>query len=216
MKTEQAINSGRNTIQSNLSMAGSLSAVKITPPGPGLKWKLENNTTAAWFLGRISNILGRGLSKLTGLVVMTSELSARHFKADGSVIDYGIVSRRVITTAFVDFMVDQLQAETSVWGDFKFHDSGVGSTAAAIGNTDIETTDAESRVTGTQAEGASSNIYQSVGTISYTTTKAITEHGLFSIVTAGTLMDRHVFAAINVVNGDSIQFTYELTVSSGG
>ncbi len=30
------------------------------------------------------------------------------------------------------------------------------------------------------------------------------------------LWDRKVFSAINVVNGDSIQFTYRLTVSSGG
>jgi hypothetical protein len=113
-------------------------------------------------------------------------------------------------------MVDELQAETSVWGDFKFHDSGVGTTAEDAGDTDIETTDGESRSTGTQAEGASANIYQSVGTIAYTTTKAITEHGLFSIAAGGTLMDRTVFSAINVVNGDSIQFTYELTVSAGG
>jgi hypothetical protein len=29
-------------------------------------------------------------------------------------------------------------------------------------------------------------------------------------------MDRSEFAAINVVNGDAIEFTYELTVSAGG
>jgi hypothetical protein len=55
-----------------------------------------------------------------------------------------------------------------------------------------------------------------VGTISYTTTKAITEHGLFSKATGTTLMDRDEFAAVNVVNGDSIEFTYELTLTSGG
>jgi len=31
-----------------------------------------------------------------------------------------------------------------------------------------------------------------------------------------TLWDRKVFSAINVVNGDSIQFTYQLTITSGG
>jgi len=29
-------------------------------------------------------------------------------------------------------------------------------------------------------------------------------------------LDRRVFAAINVANGDSIQFTYNLTIASGG
>jgi hypothetical protein len=80
----------------------------------------------------------------------------------------------------------------------------------------METTDGESRATGTQVEGASANIYKSVGTIAYTTTKAITEHGLFNDATAGTLMDRTKFAAVNVVSGDSIEFTYQLTVSAGG
>jgi hypothetical protein len=112
-------------------------------------------------------------------------------------------------------MVDQLQTETSVFGDFKHHDSGVGTTAENVANTAMETTDGESRVSGTQTEGAA-NVYVSVGTISYTTTKAITEHGLFNDPTAGTLLDRSVFSAVNVVSGDSIQFSYSLTVNSGG
>jgi hypothetical protein len=103
----------------------------------------------------------------------------------------------------VNFVTDQLQTETSVFGDFKYHDAGVGTTAENVADTAIETTDGESRATGTQTESAS-NAYRSVGTISYTSTKAITEHGLFNDSSAGTLMDRSVFSAINVVNGDSI------------
>jgi hypothetical protein len=147
---------------------------------------------------------------------MMGRLYAVLSRADGTKINYGLISTRVVTTAFVNFFVDQLQTETSEWGDFLYHDSGVGTTAAAVGDTDIETTDGESRATGTQTEGASANIYRSVGTISYTSTLAITEHGLFSQATGATLMDRHVFSAINVVNGDSIQFTYEHTYTAGG
>lgn len=176
-----------------------------------------------WFINRLRFNFWRGyfavqsakrLSAL-GFVAMTSELSAKLIKADGSVINLGALGYRVVTTAFVNFVVDQLQTETSVFGDFKYHDSGVGVTAEAIGDTGIETTDGESRATGTQTESAS-NAYRSVGTISYTTTKAITEHGLFNDPTTGTLMDRTVFSVINVVNGDSIQFTYTLTISAGG
>jgi hypothetical protein len=143
------------------------------------------------------------------------ELSAVLVKANGETVNYGVLSRRVVTTAFVNFVVDQLQTETSVFGDYKFHDSGVGTTAENITDTAMETTDGESRATGTQTESAA-NAYRSVGTISYTTTKAITEHGLFNDASAGTLMDRSVFSAINVVNGDSIQFTYTLTLTAGG
>jgi hypothetical protein len=159
--------------------------------------------------------LAQGVSKFGGVTTMRGQLRAVHIDgATGKMTNYGIVSRRVITTAFITFMVSELVAETSVWGDFKFHDSGVGVTAAVIGNTDIETTDGESRATGTQVDA--DPVYTSVGTITYTTTKAITEHGLFSIAAGGTLLDRHVFAAINVVNTDSIQFTFDYTMDDGG
>ena len=202
-------------VSSDLRLGGKLGVRHVRAPGPGLAWKLRNSLTLAWVLGLLGNGAAKALSALTGIPTLTSELRLLLRRADGSVVNYGVVSRRVVTTAFVNFMVDQLQTETSVWGDFKFHDSGVGTTAAAVGDTAMETTDGESRATGTQAEG-SANVYRSVGTISYTTTKAITEHGLFNDASAGTLLDRHVFSAVNVVNGDSIQFTYDLTVSSGG
>jgi hypothetical protein len=180
-----------------------------------LSWKLRNGARWDYIWGLLGTGAAKGLTALFGIPTLTSTLQAKLIRLDGTTVDFGIVSRRVVTTAFVNFMVDQMQAETSEWGDFKFHDSGVGTTAAAVGDTDIETTDGESRATGSQTEGAA-NIYESVGTISYTTTKAITEHGLFSQSTGTTLLDRHVFSAINVNNGDSIQFTYDFTVSSGG
>ena len=155
------------------------------------------------------------IARFFGLMTAYGKLEVTLIKATGERIRYGVVSYRVVTTAFVNFVVDQLQTETSVFGDFKYHDSGVGTTDPAITDTDIETTDGEARATGTQTEGAA-NVYVSVGTISYTTTKAITEHGLFNASTGVTLMDRSEFAAINVVSGDSIQFTYSLTISAGG
>jgi hypothetical protein len=55
-----------------------------------------------------------------------------------------------------------------------------------------------------------------VGTISYSGTLAIVEHGLFDqAAQGGTLWDRTVFATINVVSGDAIQFTYDCTLTAG-
>ena len=45
---------------------------------------------------------------------------------------------------------------------------------------------------------------------------AITEWGRFSASAVGTMIDRRLFSAINVVSGDGIQFTYSLTFTSGG
>jgi hypothetical protein len=176
-----------------------------------LKNRLRWNFWRGWLQVQAS----KAMVSTVGGMAATSELSAKLIRKDGTVVDYGALSYRVVTTAFVNFVVDQLQTETSVFGDFKYHDSGVGVTAENAADTAMETTDGESRATGTQTESAA-NAYRSVGTISYTTTKAITEHGLFNDVSAGTLMDRSVFTAINVVNGDSIQFTYTITFSSGG
>lgn len=196
-------------------LSGDLGIKLIRPPGPGLGWKLRNTLRWAFLHGWLAVHVGAPIARAFGLATAYGKLEARVIKADGRMVDYGVLGWRVVTTAFVNFVTDQLQTETSVFGDFKFHDSGVGVTAENIADTIIETTDGEARATGTQTESAA-NAYRSVGTISYTTTKAITEHGLFNDVTAGTLLDRTVFAAINVVNGDSIQFTYTLTISAGG
>lgn len=153
---------------------------------------------------------------MAGEVVVRSRLSARVFRANGSVEDLGVIATRLVTDAFVQFVVDQLQTETSAFGDFKYHDSGTGTTAENASDTALETPCGDARDSGTQTEGASSSIYKSVATHTYDETLAITEHGLFNAASAGVLMDRSVFSAINVNSGDKIEFAYELTLSSGG
>lgn len=174
-----------------------------------LGWKLRNLPHV------VPGLVQDRIAHLLGMNHLAARLYAVKRCADGRRIDYGLIGTQSVTTAFCELMVDQLITETSVWGDFKHHDSGVGTTAENVANTAMETTDGESRVVGTQVEGTSVQ-YRSVGTISYTTTKAITEHGLFNDASAGTLMDRTVFSAINVVSGDSITFTYTLTATAGG
>lgn len=198
------------------ALKGALGVKKIsgTRKAP-LSWKLRNALRWYFIWGMIGAWAAQAMTKIFGIPAMIGALQLVLIKANGERVDYGLVGRRVVTTAFVNFVVDQLQTETSAFGDFLYHDSGEGNTAENVTDTDIETTDGESRATGNQGEGASANIYQSVGTISYTSTLAIVEHGLFNASTSGTLMDRTVFSAVNVVNGDSIQFTYQLTVTAG-
>ncbi len=154
-------------------------------------------------------------SYLRGASSPEARLSARVIRANGDIEDLGIICTRSVTTAFVDFLVDNLVAEGATFGDFKFHGMGTGVVAENITDTALGTP-VESRVSGTQLEGASANIYRSVATITATTARAVTEHGLFNIVAAGTLMDRSVFTVINLANLDGIEFTYELTVPAGG
>jgi hypothetical protein len=88
---------------------------------------------------------------------------------------------------------------------------GTGTTAAAVGNTALETARGESRTNGTTSRvttNTTNDTYQNVGTITCASTSAaITEMGLFDASTNGNMYMRATFSAINVSVGDSIQFT---------
>jgi hypothetical protein len=109
---------------------------------------------------------------------------------------------------------------------YKYHDSGTGTSAAAQTDTTLQTqAGPTTRATGTNTQTQSASgtgsttpaIVQSVGTISYTSSLAITEWGLFNqAAQGGHMFDHRVFAAINVVSGDSIQFTYSVSIPGGG
>jgi hypothetical protein len=148
-----------------------------------------------------------------GDVTPVGRLYVTKVSASGSREELGLVSTKVVTDAGVNYLVDVLQGLQTA-SVFSFHGSGTGTTAEAVGQTTL-VTEIGSRTNGTKIEGASANIYRTVGTISYGGTFAVTEHGIFSASTSGTLLDRSVFAAINVINGDSIEFTYDLTLPSG-
>lgn len=147
-------------------------------------------------------------------IEMFGFLSAKHFR-DGKLFnDLGLVSCRLVTAAFTAYLVDSLQdSTTSPMDVFKYHGSGTDSTAEANTQTALGV-EVETRATGTQIEGASINIFKSVATVTYTATRSIVEHGLFSASTAGTMMDRSVFTAVSVVDTDTIEFTYQLTVNA--
>jgi hypothetical protein len=156
------------------------------------------------------------------LAIGKAELSMVVIRADGTVEDRGVVSRKKVTGAFVTDIVNCLSktapynASAAVFQDYKYHDCGTGVTAEANTQTALVTPYGGARATGTQVAGgtATAPTYTSVATISFTGTLAITEHAIFNASTVGTMMDRSVFAAVNVINGDSIQFTYVLTINA--
>lgn len=159
------------------------------------------------------------LSSLGGAFGLTTARGTLHAKLirGGREINLGLLSARVITNAGVAFLVDDWDNDATNITNMNFHDSGTGTNAEAAGDTTLQTqAGPTTRATGTKSQPAANQL-RSIGTISYTSTLAITEHGLFDqAAQGGTLWDRSVFSAINVVNGDSIQFTYTCTVSAGG
>jgi hypothetical protein len=96
---------------------------------------------------------------------------------------------------------------------------GTGTTAAAAGDTALETeiTDSglarasatASRVTTAVANDTAQLVY----TWSVTGSKAITEEGILNAGASGTLLARQVFSAVNVVNGDEFKVTHKVQMS---
>jgi len=170
--------------------------------------------------GRVSGSGGlrTGGGKVGFAGTLRTKLVARHLRknAEGNYEEVGRreVPNKKVTTAFVNFIVAQLQTESSIFGDFKYHESGEGNTAESAADTALETTCGEARVSGTQEEGAETYEYKSIATHTYADTFAIVEHGLFNASTGVTLMDRTVFAVINVISGDKIEFTFTIQFSA--
>jgi hypothetical protein len=152
-----------------------------------------------------------------------SRLYATVIRADGRIERLGLISTKLITDTGVGFLVDDWDNNGADLTTMNFHGCGTG--VAAENQTDsalgTESTTAlnpdNTRATGTRSQPAA-NQYRSVGTLTFDGSAAITEHGILSQAATGggVLWDRSQFSAINVVNLDSIQFTYTCTVSAGG
>lgn len=166
---------------------------------------------------RIKNFLNRPAPYNS--VVMRGELYAKVFRVNGNIEDRGLIATRCITNAAVANMVQIfVSTDGGKLSDYEFHAWGSSTAAEATGDTaltaEVDTTGRSS--TGTRTTGSAVNIFQTVCTRTATSGGQIGEHGLFSSVGGATLWDRSVFAAINVSSGDSVAFTYNLTVTAGG
>ena len=143
-----------------------------------------------------------------------SALGVKVHRGDGSVEERGVVGRRCVTTAFTNYLVTVFSNSTTAPLDvFKFHSPGSGTTTEATADTSLYTAIG---VRGTGTNTAATNVFTSVCTITFTAANSITEHGVFSATTGGTLLDRTSFAAVSVASGDSIGFTYQLSATAGG
>lgn len=149
------------------------------------------------------------------------QLWVTHLRRNGDVVDYGLASMRVVTDAGVGYIVDAFQNSVEL-ENMKYHGLGTGTGNEAAGDTALGTeltteyNPNSTRATGTTTEGATANIYRTVATNTLDSgTPAVTEHGVFSAASAGVLLDRSKFAAINMVAGDGLATTYDLTFTSG-
>ncbi len=212
-----------------LTMSGNLEAVLMRGDRPvqsrraPLAWRLRNALHWPYLKGWLGSRAAIAFSRLTGVATAYASLRAVLIHRNGDREDFGIVGFRLVTTDGVAYLVDAFQNTVEI-ENMKWHGAGTGvagedTTDVGLG-TEITTglNPDNLRVNDSVGEGATANIFRTIGTLLFDNTFAVTEHGIFSQAATGggTLWDRTTFAAINVVSGDSIKFTYDLTVNSGG
>ena len=144
-------------------------------------------------------------------------------RSDGSVLDLGLASCRVVTDTGVGFIVDAFQGLTTM-ANMKYHGLGTGTTAEAASQTALVTelttqyASANTRPTGSTGEkSGDAKTYETSATITVSTTVAATEHGIFSQAATGggVMLDRTLFSVVNLGASESIQATYQYTLPSG-
>lgn len=203
-------------LESSIGVGGGLGAQLIRAPRAPMAWRLRNALKWSFLWGLFANWLAAWFSRITGIPTIVSELRAVKTRADGTIVDFGVVCRRLVTQNGVGFIVDDWDDDTTDITNMNYHASGTGTTGAANDDTALETesTTITDRVAGTKSQPAYNQL-RTIGTQTYTGSGAITEHGLLSVITegSGVLWDRHTFSAINVANNDSIEWTYTVTFS---
>jgi hypothetical protein len=158
-----------------------------------------------------------GEALIPGSMMFMSHLGARLLGPDGQPLEEYDLGSGLVTTAGVNLMATDWNASANnqTLKLANWHHSGTGATAAAIGDTTLQTPTADARATGTQSNPASGQ-YRTVATCSYAGSQTITEWGLFTATTSGTLWDRRTFTGIATDTSTSIEFTYTLTINAGG
>ena len=167
------------------------------------------------------------IDRLRSVVVVESSLALVHIHGPQAAypttrVDYGVVSRKVVTDNGVALIVDALD-NTLANADVRYHGLGTGTTAEAASQTALTTelttqyNPDNTRATGTFSQ-PSANVSQSVATNTVDASASVAEHGVFTQAATGggTLLDRSQFTAIALVSGDSLQSTYAITFTSGG
>lgn len=164
------------------------------------------------------------LERIERIVVLQSRLAVVVYRGDGRVEDHGVVSEHVITNNGVAFLVDAWQNSVEL-ENLRYHGFGSGTTAEAAGDTALVTeftteyNPNNTRPTGSLTEGASANVFRTVGTFSPDANVTVEEHGIFSQAATGggTLWDRSLTGTHDLTGSvDSLEVTYDMTATSGG
>jgi hypothetical protein len=130
--------------------------------------------------------------------------------ADGAVKDSREIKNLVVTVG-KNYIASRMKDATAT--AMTHMELGTGTTAAAVGDTTLQTAISGSRVTLTSTTVTTNAIAYVASFPAGTGTGAVTEAGVFNAASAGTMLCRTVFSVVNKGAADAMSITWTITVS---
>lgn len=144
--------------------------------------------------------------------MIVANVEILHKNPAGEVIDRR-VEKNIVVNAGKAGVASRINGDGAA-AVFNYVAIGTGSAAAAATDTTLGTeiaADGGQRATATVSRittTVTNDTAKWLITYNFTGSYAVTESGIFNAASAGTMLARRVFAAINVASGDSIQITW--------
>jgi len=140
----------------------------------------------------------------------TGKLNIQVIDSAGSVKQEETVDNLVVTAGKV-FIASRMAGTSSAV--MSYMAIGTGTTAAAVGDTALQSQSAIVALTSTTPSSNTVVYVASFPAGTPATLTAITEAGIFNASSAGTMLCHTVFAAVNKDVGDTMQITWTITLS---
>lgn len=143
-------------------------------------------------------------------IKITGDVRIDLFDENGMVKDTREIKNLVVTVGKTFIASRMVGVSSAVMG---WMELGTGTTAAAVGDTTLQTVISASRVTLTSGTNTTNVVTYVASFPAGTGTGAVTEAGVFNAASAGTMLCRTVFAVVNKGALDAMSITWTITVS---
>jgi len=143
-------------------------------------------------------------------IKITGDVKIDIIGADGAIKDSREIKNLVVTTG-KNYIASRMKDATAT--AMTHMELGTGTTAAAVGDTTLQTAISGSRVTLTSTTVTTNSIAYVASFPAGTGTGAVTEAGTFNAASAGTMLCRTVFSVVNKGANDAMSITWTITVS---
>lgn len=141
---------------------------------------------------------------------LTGHINIKLFNEKGELKDERDI-KNVVVTAGKNYLAAWIAAASQAGQFMQYIGLGTGTNAASASDTTLQT-ELSTRVAGTLT--SSTNVWQNIATFGAgVDTGAVTEAGIFSASSSGTMLARQVFSVVNKAAGDSLQITWQITLS---